>query len=44
MCQACMSRVCGKDEGVIGRLEGEYYVRNSPWLRVLYEVNGYYDF
>ena len=48
MCQKCMNQLLEGDEGVEASMKGDYYVREHPWLRVLYNVKGdiedYYQF
>ena len=44
LCQNCMKRVIEKDQEIISKLLLEGHQDNHPFLRILYNTNGYYEF
>lgn len=44
LCDECMEGVLNNNEQVLNALKPEGHEANHPFLRVLYDTNGYYEF
>jgi len=44
LCEGCMSKLIAKEQGIIDSLLPEGHKDNHPFLRVLYNTNGYYEY